>query len=73
MNSLFERLVAAHRLISREIRREGSCRLPDQIRLSRLKKERLAIKDRLARHIPQTENTLRFVKAILMRMRRARA
>ncbi|WP_374577645.1 YdcH family protein [Phenylobacterium sp. J367] len=45
MNSLFERLIAARRLSNREIRREGSRKLPDQTRLSRLKKERLATKD----------------------------
>ena len=73
MNSLLERLIVAHRLVNREIRREGSRRLPDQTRLSRLKKERLAVKDRLARHIPQNGGTLRFVKAILKRLRHAYA
>ena len=52
MNALVERLIATHRQLNREIRRELAQRLPDQMRLTRLKKHRLATKDQLARHVP---------------------
>jgi hypothetical protein len=52
MNTLIERLIAAHRVLNREIRRELAFRAPDSLRLRRLKKERLAIKDRLFRYFP---------------------
>lgn len=73
MTSLYERMIAAHRVVSREIGSEHRKAAPNPMRLSRLKKERLAIKDRLARHIPTNENTLRFVRAFLARLRRGHA
>lgn len=52
MNSLIERLIATHRMLSREIRRELQRRMPDSLRLTDLKKRRLAVKDQLFRHRP---------------------
>ena len=47
MNALIYRLTALHRRLDDEIRRELKRRFPDSMRLLRLKKLRLAIKDRL--------------------------
>jgi len=49
MNAIIYRLTAIHRRIDEEIRSELKRRLPDSIRLLRLKKLRLAVKDRLHR------------------------
>lgn len=43
------RLRLIHNRLSREVAREQSLRAPDRYRLQRLKKLKLAIKDRLAR------------------------
>lgn len=51
MNAAFFRLSTIHRKLDDEIRRELKRRLPDTIRLLRLKTLRLAVKDRLAGHI----------------------
>jgi hypothetical protein len=48
MKSIIQRLLAAHRTLDREVSRELAQRNPDQLRLARLKRERLATKDRLA-------------------------
>lgn len=48
MNALIYRLTVVHRKLDDEIRRELKRRFPDSIRLLRLKKLRLAIKDRLS-------------------------
>jgi hypothetical protein len=50
MNAFIYRLTVIHRRIDEEIRRELKRRFPDNIRLLRLKKLRLAVKDRLFRH-----------------------
>lgn len=47
MNSIIYRLTIIHRKLDDEIRRELKRRFPDSIRLLRLKKLKLAIKDRL--------------------------
>lgn len=47
MNALIYRLTLVHRKLDDEIRRELKRRFPDSIRLLRLKKLRLAIKDRM--------------------------
>lgn len=47
MNPFFYRLSVIHRKLDDEIRRELKLRFPDSIRLLRLKKLRLAVKDRL--------------------------
>ena len=47
MNALIYRLTVLHRKLDDEIRRELKRRIPDSIRLLRLKKLRLAITDRL--------------------------
>ena len=52
MNALFYRLTQTHRRLDDEIRRELKRRAPDSIRLLRLKKLKLAVKDRLYRHVP---------------------
>lgn len=64
-------LLNAHRTVSREVRRERKRRFPDQARLTRLKKERLMLKDRLARHQPATGSTLAMALRILARAHRA--
>ncbi len=47
MNPIIYRLTAVHRRIDEEIRQELKRRLPDSMRLLRLKKLKLAVKDRL--------------------------
>ena len=53
MNATLYRLTVMHRRLDEEIRRELKRRFPDTIRLLRLKKLRLAIKDRLHRMVPK--------------------
>lgn len=48
MSSSTWRLTQTHRRLDEAIAREMSRRLPDSLRLLRLKKLRLAVKDRLA-------------------------
>lgn len=66
-------LLSAYRTVGREVRRERKRRFPDQNRLTRMKKERLALKDRLARHQPATGSTLAMAARILARAKRALA
>ena len=54
MNAYLYRLTVMHRRLDEEIRTELKRRLPDSVRLLRLKKLRLAIKDRLHRMGPRT-------------------
>ena len=54
MNALIFRLTAIHKRLDEEIRRELRRRLPDSIRLLRLKKLKLAVKDRLHMHMLKT-------------------
>lgn len=56
MNLFMYRLTVIHRRLEDEIRRELKRRVPDSIRLLRLKKLRLAVKDRLYRHFPRTRS-----------------
>lgn len=51
MNALIYRLTEIHRKLDDEIGRELKRRMPDSIRLLRLKTLKLAIKDRLSRQI----------------------
>lgn len=67
MTNLIERLIAAHQLLNREIRRELARARPDTFRLSRLKKERLAIKDRLFRYFPDAAEMRRVARIALRR------
>ena len=53
MKPLFYRLSLIHKRLDDEIRRELKRRAPDSIRLLRLKKLKLAVKDRLHLHMPQ--------------------
>ena len=53
MNATLYRLTVIHRRLDEEIRRELKRRFPDTVRLLRLKKLRLAIKDRLYRNVPR--------------------
>ena len=69
MTQLIERLIAAHRLLNREIRRELARRVPDGLRLTNLKKQRLAIKDRLFRHFPDAADMRRAARVALVRVR----
>ncbi|MBO9580661.1 MAG: YdcH family protein [Sphingobium sp.] len=48
MSKLIFRLMSRHQQIDTALRREQARRLPDFVRLQRLKKLKLAIKDRLA-------------------------
>ncbi len=48
MNEYVYRLSVVHRKLDDEIRKEIRLRFPDTIRLLRLKKLRLAVKDRIA-------------------------
>lgn len=73
MSSMYERLIAAHRVVTREIGRERRKARPNEARLTRLEKERLLIKDRLFRQLPPSPGALRFVRAVLSRLRRAHA
>lgn len=67
MSNPIERLIAAHQLINREIRRELRRMTPDAMRIRELKKRRLAIKDRLVRHVPDAAEMRRVVRAALNR------
>ncbi len=53
MNSLIYRLTAIHRKLDDEIRSELKRRFPDSIRLLRLKKLKLSVKDRMYRQFPR--------------------
>lgn len=53
MNAFFYRLSVIHARLDTEIRRELKKRLPDSMRLLRLKKLKLAVKDRLHHHFVQ--------------------
>lgn len=52
MSAVMYRMSVIHHRLDEEIRREMKRRFPDSIRLLRLKKLRLAIKDRLHRIVP---------------------
>ena len=54
MKNLVYRLTSIHRKIDDEIRGELARRFPDSIKLLRLKKLRLAVKDRLTRRVSQS-------------------
>ena len=71
MTSLIARLIATHRLINQEIRRELRHRAPDHFRLVRLKKQRLAVKDQLYRHSPEPGSLLGSARAVFGSLRGA--
>jgi uncharacterized protein YdcH (DUF465 family) len=71
VTSLIERLIVAHRMLNHEIRRELARRAPDPFRLRLLKKQRLAIKDRLFRHFPDAAEMRRIARITLRRVRTA--
>ena len=54
MKTLIYRLTLIHRQVDDEIRSELARRFPDSIKLLRLKKLRLAVKDRLYRRISES-------------------
>ncbi len=58
MNATLYRLTAIHRRLDEEIRRELKRRFPDTLRLLRLKKLKLAVKDRLYRQMPRRLRTI---------------
>jgi uncharacterized protein YdcH (DUF465 family) len=72
MNILIERLIATHRRLNREIRRERSRLAPDDLRLKQLKKLRLATKDQLVRHIPDGAELRLAARRLLSSFRRGR-
>ena len=53
MNPILHRMQVLHRRLDAEVRRELAVRFPDQGRVKRLKKLKLAIKDQLARTAPR--------------------
>ncbi len=53
MHALIYRLSLAHRRLEKEISREMQKAVPDDARLSKLKKLRLAIKDQLQGFLPR--------------------
>jgi uncharacterized protein YdcH (DUF465 family) len=53
MNAVFYRLTAIHRRLQDEIKRELGHRAPNSLKLLRLKKLKLAVKDRLYGHLPR--------------------
>lgn len=53
MNPIIQRLKLIHTRLDTEIRRELKARLPDQGRVKRMKKLKLAIKDQLSRAAPR--------------------
>ena len=71
MNALIRRLIATHRQLNREIRQELARRLPDQLRVTHLKKQRLAIKDQLFRHLPSAAEFRRAARQVLRPLRPA--
>lgn len=71
MNQIVYRLIAGHRHLNREIRRELARRSPDSFRLMHLKKERLAIKDRLFRMFPDAAEMRSAVRRVLKYARAA--
>jgi hypothetical protein len=71
VSNLIERLIAAHRILNRDIRRELAHRVPDPLRLAELKKRRLAIKDRLFRHFPDAAEMRRLARGAIRRARHA--
>jgi uncharacterized protein YdcH (DUF465 family) len=73
VNPFIERLIAAHRMLNREIRHELARRTPNSFRLTQLKKQRLAVKDRLFHHIPDAAEMRRMARAVLRRARPAQA
>ena len=58
MNPMIYRLSVTRRKLDEEIRRELKRRLPDCYRLLRLKKLKLAIKDRIHRHFGSRARSL---------------
>ena len=72
MNQLIERLIAAHRMLNREIRRERTRVAPNHVRLTQLKKQRLAVKDQLFRHVPEAAELRRLARKVFKRFRPAR-
>ena len=54
MNPIIYRLKLVHARLDSEVRRELKARFPDQGRVKRLKKLKLAIKDQLARTAPRS-------------------
>lgn len=69
MNALVRRLIATHRLLNAEIRRERLRAIPDPLRLRHLKKLRLATKDQLVRHVPEAAEFRRAARALLASLR----
>lgn len=65
MNKIIQHLISAHRRLNREIRSELMCNFPDGLKLALLKKQRLAIKDRLFRLIPDASEMRRVVRAVM--------
>jgi hypothetical protein len=53
MNSVINRMKLIHARLDAEVRRELSTRFPDQGRVARLKKLKLAVKDKLAQTAPR--------------------
>ncbi len=59
MKYLLHRMAVVHRKLDSEITHETKRRWPDALRIARLKKLRLALKDRLAGHIGKPAFSIR--------------
>lgn len=70
MSGLIERLLAAHRMLSREVRRESRKQHPNAARIARLRAERRAIKEHVGRHAPRQPRAVTFFRTILFRLLR---
>lgn len=68
MSSLVVHLLAAHRMLSRELRRESRRKHPDAARIARLRAERRAVKERVGRHAPKPKRNIAFFRAVLLRI-----
>ncbi|PAX08850.1 YdcH family protein [Sphingomonas lenta] len=70
MSAYVDRLVQAHRTLSRAIRQERARPGADSLELARLKKRRLAIKDRLSLIFPDVSEMRCAGRAALKRLSR---
>lgn len=70
MSGLIERLLAVHRMLSREVRRESRKKHSNAARIARLRAERHAIKERVGRHAPKHLRAITFFRAVLFRLLR---
>lgn len=71
MNKIIQHLISAHLRLNREIRSELARNFPNGLKLAQLKKQRLAIKDRLFRIIPDASEMRRVARVVMREARPA--